>query len=173
MAAPDQLTLSRHRDLKGRRRDVWVRRGILAALSVIPILALLNVFGQRPGTTTEHTAAATLSLFAPSRVRGGDLFEARFHITAHRDIKNALLVLDPGWAEGMSINTIEPSPSTEASTNGSLTFALGDIPAGHTYLLFLQFQVIPTNVGHRAQNVFLNDGSTRFATLHHSITVFP
>ncbi len=33
---------------------------------------------------------------------------ARFRVTAKQDLKKATLVLDPGWAENITINTIEP-----------------------------------------------------------------
>src|SRR5205085_11825785 len=95
---PDSIVLRRHRDLKGRQKDVWFRRGLLTLVAVVPILGLFNVFGQRPGKPTVATAAARLQLYVPSRVRGGPLYEARFHITARQEIKKAILVLDPGWA---------------------------------------------------------------------------
>jgi hypothetical protein len=171
---PDTIVLRRHRDLEGRRHQVWWRRGLLALVGVVPLLALFNVFGQRPGTATVATAAARLQVYAPTRVRGGLLYEARFRITARRDLKRALLVLDPGWAEGMSMNTIEPSPGTEASRDGQLSFSLGHIPAGRSYLLFMQFQVNPTNLAwHRPQNVELFDGGTHLLTVKRSVTVFP
>src|SRR6478609_7159390 len=102
-------------------------------------LGLANVFGQRPTTVRADVAAATMSLYAPTAVRGGLLWEARFHISAKRDLKNAILKLDPGWAEGMSMNTVAPSPVDEKSDNGRLSFSLGHIAAGHSFLLFLQF----------------------------------
>ena len=116
---------------------------------------------------------ALLSLYAPSRVRGGLLFEARFHITAKQNLRNATLVLSSGWLEGMTVNTIEPSPTSEASKNGSLSLELGHIPAGRTFLLFMQFQVNPVNVGRRAQDVALYDGNRKLLELHRTITVFP
>jgi hypothetical protein len=153
---------------------VWWRRGLVALVGVIPLLALFNVFGQRPGTATVATAAARLQVYAPTRVRGGLLYEARFRITARRELKKALLVLDPGWAEGMSMNTIEPSPGSQASRDGQLSFSLGHIPAGKSYLLFMQFQVNPTNLAwHRPQNVELFDGGTHLLTVKRSVTVFP
>jgi hypothetical protein len=171
---PDTIVLRRHRDLKGRQKDVWVRRGLLTLVAVVPILGLFNVFGQRPGKPTAATSAARLQLYAPSRARGGLLYEARFHITARQEIKNAILVLDPGWAEGQQINTIEPGPTGEASRDGQLEFTLGHIPQGQTYLLFMQFQVNPTNVAwRRPQNVELFDGNTHLLTLKHHLTVFP
>src|SRR5919201_3650573 len=136
VAAPDEIVFSRDRDLRGRDKDIWIRRLLMGLIAVIPVLALFNLFGQRPSTSKASVSAATLSVYAPTRVRGGLLWEARFHITAHRALKNAILVLDPGWAEGMSINTIEPSPSNEASHNGKLEFTLGHVPANESYILF-------------------------------------
>jgi hypothetical protein len=115
-----------------------------------------------------------MSVYAPTALRGGDFMEARFHITAKQDIKKAQLVLDPGWAESMSVNTIEPSPVGEASENGRLSLDLGHIPAGRSFILFMEFQVNPTNVAwHRPQNVELRDGNRVLARLHRTITIFP
>jgi hypothetical protein len=172
---PDGIVLKRHRDLEGMGRSgIWVRRACLALIAVVGVLGLLDVFGQRPSTVRADAPAATLSLYAPTAVRGGLLWEARFHVTARRSVKQAILKLDPGWAEGMSMNTVEPSPVDETSDDGRLSFDLGRIRAGHSFILFLQFQVNPTNVAwHRPQNVELDDGHHVLARIHRTITVFP
>jgi hypothetical protein len=172
---PDMLVLKRHRDLDGMLRSGhWVRRAVIAALTAFSILGLLNAFGQRPTTIRASVPEATMSVYAPTALRGGDFMEARFHITAKQDIKKAQLVLDPGWAESMSVNTIEPSPVGEASENGRLSLDLGHIPAGRSFILFMEFQVNPTNVAwHRPQNVELRDGNRVLARLHRTITIFP
>jgi hypothetical protein len=173
VAAPDQIVLSRDRDLRGRDNDLWIRRLLMALVAVLPILALFNLFGQRPTTSKAAVPAATLSIYAPTRLRGGLLWEARFHITAHQEIKNAILVLSTGWAEGITINTIEPSPTGEASKNGKLEFTLGHIPKDESFILYMQFQVNPTNVGHRSRSTTLYDGETKLAAVHQKVTVFP
>lgn len=170
---PDSIVLKRDRDLEGRQNQIWVRRVLFALLCVVPILALLNVFGQRPTGSDAAVPAAHLNVYAPSHVRGGLLFEARFHVSARRNLRNATLVLSPGWLEGMTVNTIEPSPVSEASKDGKLSLVLGHIPAGHSFLLFMQFQVNPINVGRRSQNVALYDGSRKLLELHRTITIFP
>jgi hypothetical protein len=172
-SAPETLTLKRHRDLVGRGWQPWVRRGLLALLAVVPVLAAFNVFGQRPQTQTAETSAAKLSVYAPTRVRGGLLFMARFHVHANRDLKKATLILDPGWAENITINTIEPSPISEGSSNGRLLFELGHIPQGESYVLYTEFQVNPTNIGHRSTDVELYDGKTKILKIHRTITIFP
>jgi hypothetical protein len=169
---PDQINLKVARDREGRR-DVTVRRFLVSALVLFLGLGLFNLFGQRPATTTSETDAATLEVYAPKRVRGGLFYEARFRIEARREVKEATLVLDPGWAEGITINTVEPSPVSSASRDGKLVYELGRIPAGQEHVFFLQLQVNPTNVGHRSQDVQLFDGDELLATIDRSITVFP
>jgi hypothetical protein len=175
MAQPPQLlTLKRHRDLEGLyNAGIVVRRIAYLILGVLALLGLLTLFGQRPSTATADATAARLELYAPSHVRGGLLFMARFRITAKQDLKKATLVLDPGWAESMTINTIEPAPTDETSEEGRIALTLGPIKAGDSFLLFMQFQVNPTNVGRRSQNVELRDGETHIATIHRDVTVFP
>jgi hypothetical protein len=171
--APDQIDLARDRDLVGRAWELWLRRGLFALLPAVTVLALLNVFGQRPQSYVANGEAASLELRAPARVRGGLLYESRFRITAHRDLAAAALVLAPGWLEGMTVNTIEPSPESETSVDGKLRFELGPISAGETFVLFLQTQVNPTTVGHRPQTVQLYDGAREILELPRSITIFP
>jgi len=170
---PDGIVLRRHRDLVGRMWHPWVRRSLIALLGVIALLALLDTFGQRPSTAAITADAATLEVYSPSTVRGGLLFEARFTIRAHSDLKDATLVLGDGWLEGMTVNTIEPGPVSEASDDGKLALELGHIPADQKYVLFMQFQVNPTNVGRRKQTVALRDGDEQILSYQKTITVYP
>jgi hypothetical protein len=171
--APDMLTLRRHRDLAGREKRPHARWVLLSLVAVFCLVGVLNAFGQRPQTEAVAAPAAKLKLYSPKRVRSGLYFEARFHIYAMRDLEHATLVLDPGWLEGMTLNTVEPSPVGEASRDGRLAFELGHIPAGQDYLFFLQFQVNPTNVGRRSQDVQLYDGDELLLTVDRSVTIFP
>ncbi len=171
---PDKLVLDRHRDLDGMRcAYLWARRTVIALLALFAAAGLANVFGQRPQATVAATPKATLKLYAPAHLRSGLLFSARFHVFAHRELRRATLVLDPGWAEGMAINTIEPGPIGEASKDGKLAFQLGHIRAGSSYILFLQFQVNPTNVGRRSQDVELDDGDQPVTRIDRVVTIFP
>jgi hypothetical protein len=170
---PDRIDLERHRELRSPAFFRPVRYAVLAALVVLLALGLANVFGQRPETHVVDTAQVRFKLYAPSHLRGGLLYEARFTIEAHADVKNALLQLSPGWNEGMQLNTIEPSPVGEASRNGDLLFTLGHIPAGTVHRLFLEFQTNPTNVGRKTADATLYDGATKLARIHRTVTVFP
>jgi hypothetical protein len=171
---PDAIVLKRDRDLEGRQHDIWVRRALMGLVAAIPVIALFNVFGQRPETYMLVGPAASMKIYAPVHLRGGLIYEARFHITARQDIKDAYLVLGAGWAEGMTINTVEPSPVSEASNSGRLSLELGHIGPGKSFILYMDFQVNPTNIAFgRKQTVWLNDGDQRLLTFSREITVFP
>ena len=173
MAAPDQLTLARHRDLVGRERLPFVRWTVLSLVGFLVLLGLLNVFGQRPQTQTVTADGVELEVYSPERLRGGLIYMTRFTIRAERELEKATLVLDPGWLEGMTLNTIEPAPIGEANRNGRLALELGRVRAGTKHVLFLHFQVNPTNVGRRPQDVELLDGETSLLTVDRTVTVFP
>jgi hypothetical protein len=172
-SAPDTLTFSRHRDHRGHRLDSWVRRGGLGLLALVVLFALLNLFGQRPGTSTASAVAARLQLYAPSTVRGGLVYTARLRIDARKDIKRAIVVFAPGWTDQYTFNGVSPQPISEGSANGKVSFTLGHIPEGKHYTLFVSLQVNPTNVGHHGQTVWLYDGQTELAAIHHEITIWP
>jgi hypothetical protein len=170
---PDTIVLRRDRDLGPRENDIWVRRGLFALICVVPVLALANVFGQHPDSSTAAVGAARFSVTAPSRARGGLLYQARFRIDAKERIAQAELVLDRGWLDGLTINTLEPSPASETSQNGKLALDLGPIPRGQSYVLYVDFQVNPTTVGRQDQDVTLYDGNRALITLHRTLTIFP
>jgi hypothetical protein len=171
---PDLLTLSHHRDLEGRERRPVIRWILLGLLTFVLVLGLLNVFGQRPHTDLVDGPVAELKIYSPTKLRSGLFFESRFTIRAHEEIENATLVLDPGWLEGMTLNTLEPGPIAEASRNGRIAMELGHIPAGGLHRFYLHFQVNPTNVAFgRAQDVELHDGERLLLHVDRSVTVFP
>jgi hypothetical protein len=171
--APDGINLGRYRDMQGRGWHIWVRRGLFALLAAFVLAGLFNAFGQRPSTAKASSPEADLKIYAPTRVRGGLLWEARFTIRANQELKQATLVLSQGWLEGQTINTIEPSPVGEASRNGSLSLDLGHVPLGERYELYMQFQTNPTNVGRRSADVQLQDGEKLLLSVHRTLTVFP
>jgi hypothetical protein len=171
--APTGVKVSRDRDLRGRAHEVWGRRALLVLLAAVPVLGLLNVFGQHVGTSTASSPAATLEVQSPTRIRGGLLYQTRVRIVARERIANARLVFDGDWLEGMTLNTIEPSPRSESSADGALALDLGPIRSGRSWTQFLEFQVNPTTVGGRAGSVALYDGPMKLASVDRSATVFP
>ena len=167
------LDLERHRDLKGREDHVWARRVTLMILGLISIFAVLNGFGQRASTATSTGAAAQLQVHSPERVRGGLLYQARITVKATQRIKRPRLVLDSGWFDGLTINTVQPDPSEHVNRNGRVGFLYDQLDPGKVLTVWIQYQVNPTTIGNQTQRVELDDGGTPLAQVERQLTVLP
>ena len=173
VTVPEQLVLARHRDLEGRENRPYVRWVVLSLLGLLCLLGLANVFGQRPAVDVAEGGGAQLEVYSPDRLRSGLFFMSRFTIEAEEEVESATLVLDPGWLEGITLNTLEPAPVGEANRDGKLALDLGRIPAGTKHVFFLHFQVNPTAVGRRPQDVALHDGERELLAIDRTVTIFP
>ena len=158
---------------RGVTIGLWTRRAVIAVFAVFAALGLANVFGQRTSKSAAATPAATLRLTAPDTVRGGLFFQSRIEIRAQRALAHPRLVLDHGWTEGMQVNSIEPNPMSEAGRDGRTVLSYDSLDAGERLVVWLQFEVNPTNLGRRAYGVELDDADTKVAALDRRITVLP
>jgi len=156
---------------------VWARwwgRAVILLLGVVCLLGLLNVFGQVMTSSQAHGSVADLRVEAPATLRGGLLYQVVVHVTAHSDVENARLIFSSGWFSGLTTNAEVPQPGEQQSDGGRTVFTLGHVPAGATRTLRVYFQVNPTTIAwHRPQQVELDDGETRLATVSRTINIYP
>jgi hypothetical protein len=170
---PDYLERTAHVDLHGRNIEPRVRRVGILVLTAACALGLANVFGQHTHVRSVDATAAKLTVETPGAARGGLIYQTIFRVDAHRDIAKPTLLLDPGWFDGLTINTVEPDSVTWGQLEGRNTIELGALQAGEHFVLRLQYQVNPTVLGHRTQNVVLADAGTPILALEHDQTIFP
>src|SRR3954451_3370057 len=133
-APPIGLSIPRHRDLEG---PLWrwtdrFRVVVTAVLVLFVVLALLNVFGQRPSTAAATSSGVTLQVQAPTAVRGGLIYQARVDVTARRPINRPVITLDGGWLDGMTLNSVQPGPASQTSGKGGATFQYAPLQPGDT-----------------------------------------
>ena len=164
---------SRHQSLAGRDRYVWARRVALALIAVLPVLALVGVFGQRAVVDSSAVAAATLEVKSPDTVRGGLVFTTEIVITPHNDFKDGQLYLQRGWFANMSLNGVSPQPSNQSAKGDWQIWDFGPMQADQPFRVWISWQTNPTNVGQHAQDVELYDGQTKITTTRHHLMVFP
>ena len=107
---------------------MWLRRSLLVVPTVLIVSGLANIFGRRPLTSTSAGSQAKLTVYAPKAARSGLVYSARFRIDARRELKDATVVIDPGWADGYTVNGLAPQPLTQGSMNGKLRFGFGHVP---------------------------------------------
>ena len=173
MAVPQGLTLKHHRDLADREARPVVRRVLVAMVAIVLLLGLFNLFGQAVNVSSAESSAARFEVSAPTKLRGGIFFQARFTIEAIDELQDATIVLDSDWLEDITLNTVAPAPIGEASRDGRIALELGRIPAGDEHRLYLHFQVNPTAVGTRSQDVELYDGDQLLLSLDRDAIVWP
>ena len=171
--SPVGIDRARHQDLSGRNYHVWLRRAVLAVFAAVPVLGLLNVFGQHATPVSYRSPSASLLINSPARVRGGLVFTTEIVITPRRQLHDARLYLDNGWFEAMTLNGIAPQPSTETAQGSWQVWDFGEIPAATAFHVWISWQTNPTNAGEHSQAVALYDGGTLLMTARHTLTVFP
>lgn len=145
----------------------------MCCIAALPLLALLNVFGQHPVTSFANSPAAALSVTAPTRLRSGLIFQVKVKVDAHRNINQLLLDFDEGWWESVSVNSVVPEPEQETSRHGHIQLTYGKLKAGESLVSRIYFQVNPTDVGKRRESVILADGDTPLLSVNRSLTIFP
>lgn len=169
----ERLDLARLRDLRGRRAHPWIRRALLALLGVVVVLAVAGAVGQPTRTVADGGAGATLRVQVPDVLRGGLLWRTRIAVHANRTIEHPRLVLGAGFFEGMQVNTIEPSPASEANRGARVVLSYDRLSAGDDLVVYLQLQVNPTTVGDQDTSVQLDDATDRLARAAHVTSVLP
>lgn len=165
--------LGRTRDLAGRRAHVWNRRIVLLLMAAFLAAGLAGVFGQVRTTRSAASPAATVTAKLPQAVRGGLYWPAEITIRARQRIAAPVIVLGSGFVRGMQLNTIEPSPTSEASRHGGLAFSFPTLQAGDSLTLNLQLQVNPTTVGEQDVGVRVEGANVAPIRLPASLTVYP
>ena len=160
-------------DDRGERRGLHTRRAVMTVLTLVPLVALTGLLGQRATITSAAGPQASIVVRAPKTVRGGLSFQSRVTIRVTGRIQHPRLVLEPGWLEGMQVNSIEPQAQDESSRGGRLVLAYSTLKPGDRVELWLQFQVNPTNVGHRSYALELDDDTRRIARVERTLTVLP
>jgi hypothetical protein len=171
---PAEIDLGRHRDFQGRQTGQWIRRGFLSLLLVFVIAALGNVFGQAAATDKATGAAGTLSVKAPSRVRGGLTYQGEFVIHATKKLGAPTLVLDRGWVDQTTVNTVQPEPEgTTTNAEGDLKLRYAPMAPGRTLVVYVEFQANPINIGSHDAGVSLYDGGRPIAAIPRTQFDFP
>jgi hypothetical protein len=160
-------------DRRGHAAGLRARRVLLTGFAILSALALWGLFGQRASETTASAPAASLTLSAPHTVRGGLFFQSRLEIRTATAIGHPRVVLDKGWVEGMQVNSIEPAAQSESSRHGRIVLSYDPLKGGDVFDIWLQFEVDPTNVGHRSYGIELDDAEHRVVRIDRSITILP
>jgi hypothetical protein len=170
---PVGIDRSRHCDLSGRGYHVWSRRFVLTAVAALPVLGLLNLFGQRVDAASYRSALATIKVVSPVHVRGGLIFTTEIVITPREEVHDAQLRLGNGWFTDMTVNAVTPQPSTETSRGRWQVWDFGQLSPDTAFRVWIAWQTNPTNVGSHLETIALYDHTTPLVSGARTVTVFP
>jgi hypothetical protein len=158
----------------GRRGPRVFQLATTAVFVVFVLLGALNVFGQQPSTSVVAGPVASMRVSTPSRLRLGLVFQTRIDIVAAARIASPTLSLSGGWFDGMTLNSVYPTPASQTGQNGGVSFVFPPLAAGRELTVWLEWSVNPTNVAwKRSQLIQLSDGTHRVLMVHRSVTVLP
>jgi hypothetical protein len=73
----------------------------------------------------------------------------------------------------MSVNSMVPDPVSQSSVGGTVRLTFPRLAAGRTSTFWIYFQVNPTNVGRRSEDVLLEGGRGQRLAIHRTIAVLP
>jgi hypothetical protein len=155
------------------RLEVWLRRVALATIVGFLALGLANVFGQRASTRRDTGRAAALEVRSPGALRGGLVFQGSVRVEALEGLERPALLLDGGWTDGITMNSLTPEPSEERQAAGRLVLEYDAMPAGTVMVVRLQLQVNPTTLGRRSLGVSVLDGERTLVRVDRRVTIFP
>jgi hypothetical protein len=115
-----------------------------------------------------------MTVSTPARLRGGLIFQTRVDITATAPIAKPTLVLGGGWFDGMTLNSIQPGPASQAVRGEAVTFAYPQLAAGRRMTVWFEWSANPTNLAWmRSEAIRLDDGWTPLVSATPSVTVLP
>lgn len=162
-------------------RDVAEKRGIrrresafaLGALTLVVVASLFGVFGRPDSARTAASERAELEVFGPSLIRNGEFFEMRFRVRAGEELSNAVIGIDEGVWEDITVNTIIPGPLEETHRDGQFRFTLGEVAAETEFLMKIDLQINPDFVGENVGQIALFDGDEQITSLEYELGVLP
>jgi hypothetical protein len=170
---PGHLDRRRDLELEGRTSHGWIRRGVLAAMVVVLALALWSFFGQRPTETSASARGVSFQLSSPTRLRGGLIFQTRISFRAAHTLRHPVVELSDNWFDGVTLNSIQPAPVSEARGSHGVRLLMGKLAGGKSETLYLEWSVNPTTVGGRDLTATLLDGDRVLTTIERHVIFFP
>jgi hypothetical protein len=175
LAAGGGLSREFNLDLEGRALEPWIRRALLTLLALFVLGGLMSLMGQTPTTIRSEGERGAVSLTTPPTLRGGLMFQTKITIEAgpSAPLHSPELVLSKGFLDGLTLNTLEPGPAEEESDADHLTLTFPRLDPGKATTVWIDYQVNPTTVGARTQELALLDDGDPVADVALPVEVLP
>ena len=167
---PDGISDEHVRPIEG-----WRRRASPLSLVVFGVVVALAVSGWlgRERTWSAEADGTALEVHTSEIVRNGEFLEMRVRVTSDAPIAELVIGIDESLWEDVTVNTMIPAATDEASEDGEVRLTFAELPAGTTFLFKVDMQINPDIVGGNAGTLTVYDGETELVAADISITVLP
>ena len=169
-AFPDGIADDHIRPIEGWRRHASPLS--LVVFGVIVAVALSGWLGRERTWTAEGEGTA-LEVHAPEIIRNGEFLEMRVGLVSDRPIEELVIGIDESLWEDVTVNTMIPAASEEASEDGEARLTFAELPAGTAFQFKVDMQINPDILGGNAGTLTVYDGDAELVATDLSITVLP
>lgn len=169
-AFPDGIADEHIRPIEGWRRHASPLS--LVVFGAVVALALSGWLGRERTWSAEGRGAA-LEVHAPEIIRNGEFLEMRVRVTSDAPITELVIGIDESLWEDVTVNTMIPAASDEASEDGEVRLTFAELAAGTTFLFKVDMQINPDIVGGNSGTLTIYDGEAELVATELSITVLP
>ena len=144
----------------------------LAVFGVVVALAMSGMLGHEREWTA-RTAGTGLRVHMPEVIRNGEFFEIRIGVESDEPIGELVIGIEQALWVDMTINTLIPAATEEASEDGEFRFTFAELATGTPFLLKVDAQVNPDILGGNDGLVTVYDGDEPLAEVRVGIGVLP
>jgi len=144
----------------------------LAVFGVVVALALAGMLGHEREWTVQN-GATELSVHMPALIRNGEFLEMRIGVESAEAIGELVIGVEQAIWEDMTVNTLIPAATEEASEDGEFRFTFADLAAGTPFLFKVDAQVNPDIFGGNEGIVTVYDGEEPLAEIRVDVGVLP
>ena len=167
---PDGIADEHIRPIQGWRRHASPLS--LVVFGVVVALALSGWLG-RERTWSAEAGGAALEVHVPEIIRNGEFLEMRIRVSSDTPIAELVIGIDETLWEDVTVNTMIPAATDEASEDGEVRFTFAELPAGTAFLFKVDMQINPDIVGGNSGTLTVYDGEAELVSTGLSITVLP
>lgn len=167
---PEGINESHERPMPG-----WRRHANPLSIVIFGSVVLLGMSGAL-GHERDWEAAqggVELRIHAPEVIRNGEFLEMRVRVMSEAPITELTLGIEASLWEDLTVNTMIPAATEEASEDGELLFTFSELAPGTEFLWKVDLQVNPDIVLGNGGRVTVYDGSDPLVSTDVTIDVLP
>ena len=142
---------------------------VFGAVMVLGVSGLLG----REAEWRAEANGVRLDVHTSEIIRNGEFFEMRVTVESDKPLTELVIGVDEAVWTDMTVNTMIPGATDEASADGEFRFTFAELLANTPFLLKVDLQVNPDIVAGNDGAVTVYDGEEPMATTDISITVLP